>query len=116
MQNNIKKYSSVYLTLYFLIKSYNHHFPMQYKIADIKKQQNFRTEVGIEYLIEVNVVCKVLAVIPSTWVVSWTGILDSCSLLARRIFQYFYTDTFPSFLPDIFLSRSKYQQLELSAL
>jgi hypothetical protein len=44
---------------------------MQHKMADIKKQQNFPNEVGIEYLIQVNAVCKVLAVIPSTWVVSW---------------------------------------------
>jgi len=57
-------------------------------------------------VIQINLVCKVLALTPSTWVVSWCrgGILDSFNLLARRIFQNFYTDTFPSFLSDTFLS------------
>jgi len=37
----------------------------------LKKSKNFPIEVGILYLIQINLVCKLLPVIPSTWVVSW---------------------------------------------
>jgi len=44
---------------------------MQYPVADIKKQQNFPIELGIECVMQINLVCKLLTVMPSTWVVSW---------------------------------------------
>jgi hypothetical protein len=44
---------------------------MQHPMADIQMQQNFPIEGGIEKFIQINLVCKVLAVMSSTWVVSW---------------------------------------------
>ena len=44
---------------------------MPYPMAIIKKIKKIPFEVGIEYLIEINLVLEVLAAIPSTWLVLW---------------------------------------------
>jgi len=44
---------------------------MQHPMADVQKHQNFRIDVGTECIIRINLACRFLAVIPSTWVVSW---------------------------------------------